>query len=292
MSTPTRALPPPVALVTGASSGIGEASALALARRGYRVVVAARRAERLETLAKQITTEGGEALAVATDLADGAATSDLVARCLEAFGRVDVLVNNAGFSPGAALEQVSRDELRHIFEVNLFAALQLVGELVPVMREQGGGRIVNVGSLGGSVAAPLAIPYSATKAGLDAATRGMRLELAPWRIRVSLVIPGFVDTAVFENARSGSQHLRDDPANPYRKLFFDLDEFTKKNLKRAISPEEVGAVIALAATSPRPRLRYYAPVSARLQSGALGLLPEALLDRILLGLYKIEVPRG
>jgi NAD(P)-dependent dehydrogenase (short-subunit alcohol dehydrogenase family) len=292
MPTPTRVSPDRVALVTGASSGIGEAAARRLARCGFRVVVAARRAERLESLAKEITTQGGEALAVAVDLADAAATSELVTRTRDAFGRIDVLVNNAGFSPGAALEQVSRDELRHIFDVNLFSALQLVGEIAPLMRAQGGGHIVNIGSLGGSVAAPLAIPYAATKSGLDAATRGMRLELAPWRIRVSLVIPGFVDTAVFENARIGSQHLRDDPGNPYRKLFFDLDDLTRKSLKSAIRPDDVAKLIALAATSARPRLRYYAPISARLQAGFLGMLPERVLDRILLGLYKIEVPRS
>ena len=149
---------------------------------------------------------------------------------------------------------------------------------------------INIGSLGGYVAAPLAIPYAATKAGLDAATRGMRLELAPWRIRVSLVIPGFVDTAVFENARKDSQHLRDDPKNPYRKLFVDLDEFTQKSLKSALAPDDVAKVVVIAATVRRPRLRYYTPVSTRLQTGFLGMLPESLLDRILLRLYKIEVP--
>ena len=225
------------------------------------------------------------------DLADSEATRELVHRVRDGWGRIDVLVNNAGYSPGAALEQFTRDELRHVFEVNLFSALQLVGDVAPLMRAQGGGRIVNVGSLGGSVAAPLAIPYAATKAGLDAATRGMRLELAPWRIHASLVVPGFVETAVFDNAREGSQHLRDDPENPYRKLFFDLDDFTKKNLKRALRPRDVAEVVAIAATTRRPRSRYYAPVSARLQSGILGMLPEPLLDRILLRVYKIDVPR-
>lgn len=292
MPTPTRVPEDCVALVTGASSGIGEASARRLAALGFRVVLAARRAERLEALAKQIASEGGRALSAPTDLADAGATSALVVRTLDRYGRVDVLVNNAGFSPAAALEHVTRDELRHIFDVNLFSALQLVSEIAPVMRAQGGGRIINVGSLGGSVAAPLAIPYAATKAGLDAANRGLRLELAPWKIKLSLVIPGFVDTAVFENARQGSQHHRDNPDNPYRKMFFDIDDFAKKYLDNAIAPEAVAEVVALAATVRRPRRRYYAPLSAGLQSGFLSLLPEALLDPILLKLYKIEAPKG
>ena len=284
------AAPERVALVTGASSGIGEATARQLASRGLRVVLAARRADRLEMLSKEIAVAGGEALPVAVDLADGGATSDLVARVRETWGRVDVLINNAGYSPGAALEQVSRDELRHIFDVNLFSALQLVGEVAPLMRAQGGGRIVNVGSLGGSIAAPLAIPYGATKSSLDIATRGMRLELAPWRIHASLVVAGFVDTAVFENARVGAQHLRDDLDNPYRKLFFDFDDLTQKSLKKALAPTDVAEVIVKAATARHPRTRYYAPASARFQTGFMNLLPAALSERILRSMYKVERP--
>lgn len=276
-----------VALVTGTSSGIGEAAARSLAARGFRVVLAARRRQLLDAIVKDLSRQGAEALAVSCDLAEEADTTALVAASLEAFGRVDVLVNNAGYSPGGAVEHFSRDALRHIFEVNLFGALQLTRELAPLMREQGGGRIVNVGSLGGSVAAPLAVPYCATKAGLDIATRGLRFELAPWRIHVSLVIPGFVDTAVFDNAREGAQHLREDPENPYRQLFYDLDEFAMKSLESALPPSAIGEVIARAATARRPRLRYYAPLSARLQSGFMGLIPESWANAMLMRVYKI-----
>jgi NAD(P)-dependent dehydrogenase (short-subunit alcohol dehydrogenase family) len=278
-----------VALVTGASSGIGEASARHLAQAGFRVVLAARRGERLAAIAKDIASTGGEALPVSVDLRDPAATSLLLERTLEAWGRVDVLLNNAGLSPGAALEQLSRDEIRAIFDVNLLPAMQLIGEVAPVMRAQGGGRILNMSSLGASIPAPLAIAYGASKAGLEAMTRALRLELAPWNIQLSLIIPGFVDTDVFENARRDSQHLRDDPENPYRQLFFDLDEFASKQFASAIGPDAVAQIVTRAATAARPRRRYYAPFSAGLQSRFLGLLPEAVLERILLRLYKINV---
>ena len=274
-----------VALVTGASSGIGEAAARALAGRGFRVALAARRAQRLEELAKQITEAGGDALPVPCDLADAASTTALVQRVLQAFGRVDVLVNNAGYSPGGAIEHFDREALRHIFDVNLLSALQLVQELAPTLRAQGSGRIINVGSLGGTIPAPLAAPYGATKAGLDIATRAMRLELARFGIHVSLVIPGFVDTAVFENAREGAEHLRNDPDNVYRQLFFDLDELAKKNLESALAPEALGELIARAATARRPRLRYFAPRSAGFQSRFLGLLPESWTHAILSRVY-------
>ena len=278
-----------VALVTGASSGIGEASARCLARAGFQVVLAARRAERLEALSKSLAREGRVALPVPTDLGDENATRRLVERTLEAFGRIDVLVNNAGFSPAAALEQLPRAEVRRTFEVNLLAGLQLVGQVTPVMREQGGGRILNMGSLAGRVPAPLAVAYSATKAGLEAATDCLRLELAPWKIQLALIIPGFVDTPTFDNSREMGQALRSDPENPYRQLMHDLDDFVKKQLERALRPEDVGRVVVKAATAVQPRARYYVPFSGRLQSGLLRALPERLSDRLLLRLYKVPV---
>ena len=230
-----------VALVTGASSGIGAATAECLAGAGFQVVLAARRRDLLAALVEKIAAAGGRALAVPTDLADEKATSRLVSRTLEAFGRVDVLVNNAGFSLAGALEQLSRDDLRSTFEVNLLAGLQLAGELTPVMRDQGGGRIINMGSLAASVPAPLAIPYAATKGALAAATDGLRLELARWGIDVILVIPGFVDTPTFDNARAWGMRLREDPANPYRQLMLDLDEFALAQLEPRSRPRTSGA---------------------------------------------------
>ena len=280
-----------VAIVTGASSGIGEASARCLARAGFRVVIAARRAERLEHIAKEISQEGGVALPVATDLVDEAARSTLVRRSVDAFGRIDVLVNNAGFSPAAALEQLPMEELLRTFQVNLFAGLQLIGEVTPIMREQGGGRIVNMSSLAGSVPAPLAVAYAATKGALESATACLRLELAPWNIQLSLVIPGFVDTATFDNSRKAAESLRNDPANPYRQLMFDLDDFARRKLKGAIQPRVVGAVVVKAATARRPRARYYVPFSAKLQSRFLSYLPERVLDRLLTVIYKVPDAR-
>jgi len=281
-----------VAIVTGASSGIGAASARCLARAGFRVATAARRAERLETLSKVIAREGGTILPVATDLADERATNRLVERTLDAFGRIDVLVNNAGFSPAAALEQLTRSEVRDTFEVNLFAGLQLVGRVVPVMREQGGGRILNMSSLAGKVPAPLAVAYAATKGALESATDCLRLELAPWRIRLSLIIPGFVDTPTFDNAREAARELRADPTNPYRQLMLDLDDFATAQLERALRPEDVGKIVLKAATARRPRERYYVPFSARLQSSLLRSLPERVLDRLLIRLYKVPAARA
>ena len=170
----------PTALVTGASSGIGASAAVALAREGYDVAIVARRADRLEDCAKRAEEAGARAYPIVADLADEAATDRVAKEAHAAMGRIDLLINNAGYSPGAAIEQFSRADLRHIFDVNLLSTLQLAGAVTPIMREQGGGRIINVGSVAGMIPAPLAIPYGATKVGMHAATDALRLELMPF----------------------------------------------------------------------------------------------------------------
>ncbi len=284
-------MPSRTALITGASSGIGEATARALAREGYALALIARRKDRLDLLVKEIEQSGGRALALAADLADDEATQLAARDAIQFLGRVDLLVNNAGYSPGRAIEQCSRQDLRHIFDVNLLSALQLIGAVTPQMRAQGGGRIINLGSVAGFVPAPLAIPYAATKVGLHAATDALRLELGRFGITLSLVIPGFVDTAVFDNARDASEALRADPNNPYRQTMFDLDDLAMKNLENSLSPDDVAKLIVRAATERRPRARYYTPLSTLLQKVFLGMLPARALDAILRRVYKLPKPR-
>ena len=287
MQNPKSPQPARTALITGASSGIGEATARALAREGYALALIARRKDRLDLLVKEIEEAGGRALAIAADLADDQATQRAAREAISFLGRVDLLVNNAGYSPGAAIEQFSRDGLRHIFDVNLLSALQLTGVVTPIMRAQGGGRIINVGSLAAVVPAPLAIPYGATKIALHAATDALRLEIGRFGIDVSLIIVGFVDTAVYENARNGAQDLRTDPNNPYRQTMFDLDALAMKNLENSLSPDDVAKVIVRAATARRPKPRYYIPRSALLQKVFLGMLPARGLDALLKRVYKL-----
>ncbi len=287
MQNPTSPQPTRTALITGASSGIGEATARALAREGYALALIARRKDRLDLLVKEIEEAGGRALAIAADLADDEATQRAAQEAISFLGRVDLLVNNAGYSPGAAIEQCTRQDLRHIFDVNLLSALQLIGAVTPTMRAQGGGRIINLGSVAGFVPAPLAIPYAATKVGLHAATDALRLELGRFGITLSLVIPGFVDTAVFDNARNASQALREDLNNPYRQTMFDLDELAMKNLEHSLSPDDVAKVIVRAATARRPKPRYYTPRSTLIQKIFLGMLPARGLDAILSRVYKL-----
>lgn len=278
--------PSAVAIITGASSGIGEATARRFAKEGYAVVLAARRRDRLEAIASEIQREGGQALAVPTDLSDAAQTSALVEAAMRAFGRVDVLVNNAGYGPPYANEQLDRDALRHVFDVNLLSGMQLIAELTPIMRQRGGGRVVSVSSLTRYVGAPFASSYAATKGGMEAMTACLRLELAPWNIELSVVVPGFVDTPAFETSREAGKHLREDPNNLYRDLMHNLDEFAEDQLKSAIAPEDVAKVIWRAATVSNPKPRYFAPRSARTAARMFAMMPNRLAEHILRSMYK------
>jgi NAD(P)-dependent dehydrogenase (short-subunit alcohol dehydrogenase family) len=114
----------------------------------------------------------------------------------------------------------------------------------------------------------------------------MRLELAPWNIQLSVVVPGFVDTPAFETSREAGKHLREDPDNPYRELMHNLDEFAEKQLESAIPPEDVAEVIWKAATVADPKPRYFAPKSARTAARMFAMMPNKLAERILRGMYK------
>jgi NAD(P)-dependent dehydrogenase (short-subunit alcohol dehydrogenase family) len=267
-----------VAVVTGASSGIGEAAGRSLARRGLRLVLAARRMDRLERIAAEIASEGGEALPIQVDLADAGACQALVQQALDRFGRVDVLVNNAGYAEGGPIELLGRDVVRRQFEVNLFAPLELCGLVAPLMRRQGGGRIVNVSSVSGRLAGPLGGLYCATKGAMDRANDALRMELAPWNIRVVLVLPGLTETPIYDNAVQEATPLLDQPDNPYREMMQRVREVLGKRKRWAVKPPVIGETIARAATARRPRTCYVTPFSARMLWRIAPLLPNGLVD--------------
>jgi NADP-dependent 3-hydroxy acid dehydrogenase YdfG len=183
-----------IAIVTGASSGIGAATARELARQGATVVLAARRVGELEAGVQSIHADGGRALAVATDLADVSQVTHLSERAVDAFGQVDVLVNAAGASWSRPLAVTSPEDVTRMVDVNLLGAIRLTREVVPGMLRRDHGAIVTVGSLAGRVAMePL---YSATKYGLRGFSLALRRQLAGTGVSASLVSPGNIKTAM------------------------------------------------------------------------------------------------
>ena len=189
-----------VAIVTGASSGIGEASARALAEEGAKVVVAARRTERLDALVAGIRSEGGTALAVTTDVTNRQSTEALVEQTLNAYGRVDILVNNAGVMPLSLIRKRHVEEWDRMIDVNIKGVLYCIAACLPSMLDQGGGHIVNVSSVAGRRPFPGGTIYSATKFAVRAISQGMHLELsARDRIRVVDIEPGVVATELTDH---------------------------------------------------------------------------------------------
>lgn len=185
----------PVALITGASSGIGEATARLLAADGYRVVLAARRLVRLQALQHEIEAAGGEALALATDVSQPDEIQRLVERTLAAYGQVDVLLNNAGFGRTKWLDELDPEaDILPQIQVNLSGAILTTRAVLPHMIARRSGHIINMSSLGGLMATPTYSVYAATKYGLRGFSEALRREVGVFGIKVSVVYPGGVSS--------------------------------------------------------------------------------------------------
>jgi NAD(P)-dependent dehydrogenase (short-subunit alcohol dehydrogenase family) len=194
-----RALKGKVAIVTGASSGIGEATARELAARGAFVVLASRAASKLEALRRGISASGGVALAVETDVSDRDSVGAMVRRTIEEFGALNVLVNNAGLGLSGRIAEVRTEDVRHVFEVNAIGPLNCIQSALPHMGQ--GGRIINVSSVVGRRAIPKVGAYCASKFALNALSDALRVEVADRGVTVTSVYPGTTRTSFRENSR-------------------------------------------------------------------------------------------
>jgi NADP-dependent 3-hydroxy acid dehydrogenase YdfG len=188
-----------VVVVTGASSGMGEAAARHLSSLGATVVFGARRADRIEKLAKEIVDNGGQALAIAVDVTQREQVKKLVDATVEQFGRVDVLVNNAGIMPLSLVESLHVDEWDKMIDVNLKGVLNGIAAVLPYMKEQKSGQIINTSSVAGHKVFSGSAVYSATKFAVRALTEGLRMEVKPYNIRTTIVCPGAVKTELLEH---------------------------------------------------------------------------------------------
>ncbi|MFF1733448.1 MULTISPECIES: SDR family oxidoreductase [unclassified Streptomyces] len=193
---PTLATAPKVVLITGASSGIGEATARRLAAAGHHVVLGARRAERLAALAKEIEAGGGNALPHTLDVTDPHSMRNFVAAAHDRYDRVDVLVNNAGVMPLSRLDALRTDEWDHMIDVNLRGVLHGIAAVLPTMTAQGSGHIVNIASVSGLRVDPTAAVYSATKHAVRALSEGLRQESR--ELRVTVISPGLTHSELTE----------------------------------------------------------------------------------------------
>jgi len=223
-----------VALLTGASSGIGEATALALAAEGARVVLAARRVQRLDDLADRIRQSGGEALPIEADVTDEAQASAMVSRTLEVFGRLDVLLNIAGIGVAAPFQNTTPAEYRQMVEVNILGLLYSIHAALPAMKRQGEGHIVIVSSGTGRYIHPSTV-YSGTKHAVSAIAESLRREIGRDWIRVTSIEPGAVKTEFVS-------HMREEVRDAVATRLGDMVQ---------LDPEDIAGAILYAITQPR-----------------------------------------
>ncbi|HAU38599.1 MAG TPA: short chain dehydrogenase [Phycisphaerales bacterium] len=213
---------PKVAVVTGASSGIGWQTALTFARRGWSVVPAARRAARLDELADRCRALGAQAMPVPTDVSKEDQVDALVARAMERFGRIDVMVNNAGRGEFGRVHEISDRRMREVFDVNFYGVFYGCKAVAPIFMARRGGHIFNVSSVIGKRATPFHGAYCATKFAVCGLTESLRVEMKPCGVRVTSVCPALTDTEFFEHSRGGrstqSRYVRRERMTPPEKI--------------------------------------------------------------------------
>lgn len=257
-----------VALITGCSSGIGEATAARLAKGDWTVYATARKPHTLDALAAA----GCKTLALDVDSEDSMAAA--VETVNNESGGVDALVNNAGYSQSGATETLDIDDVRRQFETNVFGLLRMCQLVLPHMREQRSGRIVNVSSMGGRLVFPGGGAYHATKYAVEAFSDAMRFEVAGFGVKVILIEPGLITTN-FENAAVASMDGKDD--GPYGKFNAQVAKATKEAYSGPLArlgggPDSVAKVIEKSLNAKRPRIRYTVTPSAPLSIASRKML--------------------
>ena len=226
-----------VVVITGASSGLGAATARLLASQGASVVLGARRVERLESLAEELKAGGGKALAVATDVTDRAQVEKLVNAAVETFGRVDVVLNNAGLMPLAPLERLKTDEWDRMIDVNFKGTLNGIAAALPRMKKQKSGHIINVASVYGHKVGPGAAGYCATKVAVRALSEGLRQEVKPYNIRTTVISPGAVATELLDHI--SEKDIADTVREHVNEIAIPADSFARMVAFAISQPEDV-----------------------------------------------------
>jgi NAD(P)-dependent dehydrogenase (short-subunit alcohol dehydrogenase family) len=245
-----------VALVTGSSSGMGFETALLLSRSGFHTYASMRNLEKAKNITKIANIEKLPLQVVQLDVNDDRSVKDAIHNIDTEKGRVDVLVNNAGYGLFGSLEDLSIEEIKAQFETNFFGVVRVMQQVLPIMgKRKSGGTIVNVSSVGGRIGLPVVSAYHSTKFAVEGLSESISYELAPFGIRVVLIEPGVIRTNIMNSSTSAKKAL--DPKSPYFSMMQKVENSFKSMLENASSPpEEVAKVILQALTSESPQLRY------------------------------------
>ena len=263
------------ALVTGASSGIGEETARTLHKLGYTVYAAARRTDRL----KQLTNVGIHALTM--DVTDDESMTSGIEKIIAETGRIDVLVNNAGYGSYGAIEDVTLDEARRQFEVNVFGLGRLTQLVLPHMRAQRSGTIINISSMGGRLTTPLGGWYHATKYAVEALSDALRMETAPFGIDVVVIEPGGIRTEWSGIAADHLEETAEGSAYASQIKAVANSMRSESTNKRQSPPSVIADTVEKIVTARKPRTRYVVGFAAKPLVTLRRLLPDRAFDRII-----------
>ncbi len=241
-----------VVLITGCSTGIGRDLAQRLAHANYTVVATARHPESLSGLPV--------ALQLPLDVTDPVSIESATEEVVRRFGRIDVLVNNAGYAVRGAVEDLAVEQVQQMFNVNVYGVIRMIRAVVPYMRQQKSGRVITIGSLAGKLVLPVNGTYSATKFALEALHDALRLELAPFGIQVVLIEPGNIRSNFMATAQANSQKLLSNPDSPYHALYQHYLRVMTSMRKQDPGPETVSQVVQQAIEANKPKTRYMVAV--------------------------------
>ncbi len=290
----------PLAVITGASTGIGRATALRLAGAGWTVLAGVRDTGAGERLVGEAGT-AGRLVPLSLEVTDAAQVAAVAARVEQEAaqaggsgpGGLDALVNNAGIGIGGPLELISQDDLRRQFEVNVFAQVAVTQALLPALRRAGtprgtprgrtaGGRIVFVSSIGGRVAMAFTAPYAASKHAIEAFGDALRVELHSSGVQVALVEPGSVATPIWDKAKAEAEAVSIPPEldEQYGHVQAAMSKVLEDTARRGVPPEQVAETIERALTAPRMKARYVVGRDARVMLLVRRLLPDLVFDRV------------
>lgn len=226
-----------IIIITGASSGLGEAAAKLLAEKGAVVILAARRTEKIKKLMADIKANGGTALAITTDVTKKVQVQKLVNKTVEKFGRIDVIINNAGAMLLSPLDSGLTDEWDRMIDLNIKGVLYGISEVLPVMEKQHSGQIINVASIAGHKVGPSNAVYCATKHAVRALSEGLRLEVKPYNLRTTVISPGAVETELPDHITH--KKSSENSHKLYRQVAIPADSFARACVYAIEQPEDV-----------------------------------------------------
>ena len=247
-----------VAVVTGSSSGIGLATSLALARNGYLTYATMRNLAKRDSIQSTAEKQHLSIRTVQLDVTDENSVKNAIQSILSESGRIDLLVNNAGYGLTGALEDIRIDEIRALYETNLFGVIRVTQAVLPTMRKQGSGRIINISSGAGRIGYPGGSAYVSSKFALEGLSESMAYEIEQFGIRTVLVEPGFVRTNFGENIVIAKK--AQDPNSPYSQMMMQMksSSYRRRMIENASDADLVASVVVEAATAKEPNLRYLA----------------------------------